>query len=117
MPVTMDVPKAEKDTHMTERMVRLAELEIEPASLTEYLAFLSEEIADSMALEPGVLMLHAVQLKEAPHKVRLLEVYASEAAYQAHIGSPHFLKYKLGTEQMVASLKLIDVDPVALAAK
>lgn len=99
------------------RMVRLAELEIDPDSLPTYLALLREEIETSLAVEPGVLMLHAVQLKHEPQMVRLLEVYASLDAYQAHIQSPHFLKYKAGTAAMVRTLRLIDVDPVVMAAK
>ena len=98
-------------------MVRLAELEIDPASLEAYLAMLREEIETSVAIEPGVVMLHAVQVRDAPHLVRLLEVHASQEAYQARIRSPHFLKYKIGTAEMVWSLRLIDVDPIALAAK
>lgn len=99
------------------RVVRLAQLEIDPASLAVYLRLLRDEIETSIAIEPGVIMLHAVQLKEAPHLVRLLEVYASPAAYEAHIGSPHFLSYKAGTAGMVRSLQLIDADPIALMAK
>ncbi len=32
------------------------------------------------------------------------------AAYEAHIKSPHFLKYKTSTEKMVRSLRLVDTD-------
>jgi quinol monooxygenase YgiN len=99
------------------RLVRLAELEIDPAQLTAYLTLLREEIEASVAAEPGVVMLHAVRLREAPHLVRLLEVYASREAYEAHIRSPHFMKYKAGTAAMVRSLHLIDVDPIVLAGK
>lgn len=102
---------------LLERLVRLAELEIEPASLPAYLDLLRDEIEASIAQEPGVLMLHAVQLRDAPHMVRLLEVYASQADYEAHIRAPHFLAYKAATHGMVRSLELIDVDPIALAAK
>lgn len=102
---------------MDERVVRIAELEIDPLRLEDYLALLREEIDAAVALEPGVLMLHAVQIKETPHLVRLLEVYASAADYEAHIRTPHFWKYKAGTMGMVRSLKLIDAVPVALAAK
>lgn len=98
-------------------MVRTAELEIVPGRLPEYLAFLREEIAASIEREPGVLMLHAVSERSAPHRIRLLEVYSSRAAYEAHIQTPHFLKYKQGTLEMVAALKLIDADPVLFAAK
>ena len=35
-------------------------------------------------------MLHAVALTEAPEHIRLLEVYADEAAIAAHRDSAHF---------------------------
>jgi quinol monooxygenase YgiN len=99
------------------RMVRIAEIEIDPDQLTAYNALLSEEIAASIEREPGVLMLHAVSEKAAPHRIRILEVYASVTAYQAHIQTPHFLKYKTGTAEMVTALRLIEVDPILLATK
>ena len=100
-----------------QRVVRIAELEIVPSQLEAYKALLAEEITASIEREPGVLMLHAVSIKTAPHHIRLLEVYASQAAYEAHIQTPHFLKYKTATAAMVADLRLIDVDPILLAAK
>jgi quinol monooxygenase YgiN len=100
-----------------QRVTRIARLDIDPARLDDYLAFLTEEIEASIRLEPGVLMLHATARKDAPHHIELLEQYASPAAYQAHIASPHFLKYKLGTADMVRQLELIEVEPILLAAK
>ncbi|MBP1861937.1 putative quinol monooxygenase [Rhizobium herbae] len=100
-----------------ERMVRMAELEIDPARIEDYIALLREEIEASVAKEPGVLMLHAVTVKGTPEKVRILEVYASREDYEAHIRTPHFLKYKTLTADMVKSLNLIDVDPIVLCAK
>ncbi len=70
-----------------------------------------------MRLEPGVLMLHSVALADAPTKVRLLEVYADRAAYEAHLKTPHFGKYKTGTEAMVKSLRLLNATPILLCAK
>jgi quinol monooxygenase YgiN len=99
------------------RLVRIAELEIVPARLDAYLALLTEEIAASIEREPGVIMLHAVADKAEPHKIRILEVYASQATYEAHIETPHFLKYKAGTADMVASLRLIDMDPIILGSR
>ena len=102
---------------MDQRVGRQARLEIDPARRDAYLALLREEIEASIRLEPGVLMLHATSPKGAPHRVELLEVYASQAAYEAHIASPHFLKYKAGTLDMVLSLELAEADPIPLAAK
>ena len=99
------------------RMVRIAEIEVDPRQLAAYNTLLTEEIAASIAHEPGVLMLHAVAHKDAPHHIRILEVYASRSAYEAHIQAPHFLKYKAGTANMVTALRLIEVDPILLAAK
>ncbi|CAN7230199.1 antibiotic biosynthesis monooxygenase [Rhizobium sp. LjRoot98] len=101
----------------SEKIVRMAELEIDPAQLEAYLALLAEEIEASVEKEPGVLMLHAVSVKGAPEKVRILEVYANRQAYEAHIQTPHFLKYKTLTAGMVLSLNLVDVDPIVLSAK
>ncbi len=98
-----------------QQMQRLAVLDIHPQWLDEYLALLREEIAASLEREPGVLMLHAVSEKETPHRIHILEIYASPDAYARHIETPHFLKYKQGTADMVASLRLIDVDPVLQA--
>lgn len=98
-------------------IVRLAELEIDPDRLAQYRAILAEEIEASVALEPGVLALQAVALKDSPASIRILEVYADRGAYEAHLKTPHFLKYKTGTEGMVLSLRLVETDPVLLRAK
>ena len=42
----------------------------------------------------------------------ILETYASREAYDKHIASAHFQKYKQGTLHMVKSLKLIDQTPL-----
>ncbi|MDB5555076.1 MAG: Antibiotic biosynthesis monooxygenase [Rhizobium sp.] len=102
---------------MDAKIVRIAELEIDPAQLDAYRALLAEEIEASVANEPGVLMLHAVAEKERPKRIRILEVYADKAAYEAHLLTPHFIKYKTGTAGMVKSLRLVDVDPVMMRGK
>lgn len=98
-------------------MVRIAELEIDPAQLEAYKVLLAEEQEASVRLEPGVLILHSVALVESPTSVRLLEVYADRRAYEAHIKSPHFIRYKISTEKMVKSLRLVETQPILLCAK
>jgi quinol monooxygenase YgiN len=98
-------------------VVRLAELEIDPAQLGPYLAALREEVETSIRVEPGVLTLYSVQVKGAPWRVRLFEMYADSNAYIAHIASPHFQKYKTGTATMVRSLVLLETEPVLLGTK
>jgi len=102
---------------MNEPLVRIAELEIDPAQLDAYRTALKEEISTSIRVEPGVLTLYAVSIKDHPNQIRLFEQYASQAAYEAHLQSPHFKKYKSGTQGMVRSLKLIETSPILLGTK
>ena len=71
-------------------VVRIAELEIDRAQLDSYKAALKEEIDAAVRLEPGVLAIYSVAEKENPTRLRFFEIYASEAAYQSHVESPHF---------------------------
>jgi quinol monooxygenase YgiN len=98
-------------------VIRIAELDIDPEQIDAYKALLAEEIHASVGIEPGVLFLYGVSVKNKPNKVRVFECYANHAAYEHHITTPHFLKYKITTKTMVKSLDLVDVDPIALAAK
>ena len=93
-------------------LVRLSKITVDPAQLDAYNAFLKEEIEASMRLEPGVLTLYATAEKEAPHKVTILEIYADRSAYESHLQTPHFQKYKQGTLSMVKELELVDVKPL-----
>lgn len=98
-------------------MVRIAELSIDPTQIDAYKAILKTEQEASVRDEPGVLMLHSVQIADDPTQIRLLEVYADRAAYGSHIRSPHFLTYKTATERMVRSLRLVETRPILLCAK
>ena len=98
-----------------ERIVRLAQIEIYPEKRAEYLNFAKEVGTVSMATEPGVIGLFSMQDKADPCKVYILEVYADREAYQAHLKTAHFKKYKEGTADMVKSLQLIDTNPMVTA--
>ena len=100
-----------------DRIVRIAELEIYPDHLDAYKAALKEEITASIRTEPGVLTLNAISVKGHPEQIRLFETYRDAASYQAHLQSPHFMKYKQQTQQMVKSLTLLDTDPILLGSK
>jgi len=98
-------------------LFRIAELEIDPVQLDAYRGFVTEQIDAAVTSEPGVLMLYAVAIAGRPDHIRVVEVYADQAAYEAHLRAPHFLKYKSGTVGMVRSLRLVETDPIILRAK
>jgi 4-carboxymuconolactone decarboxylase len=77
------------------RVVRLAELDIDPAVLT----------------------LNAVAVKDNAASIRIFEIYSSEAAYRAHLETPHFKKYKTLTQHMITHLNLVETTPIILGSK
>jgi len=93
-------------------MVRLSEIEIYPDSLAAYNAILKEEAAASVRLEPGVISIFPMDQQKDSTQIRILEIYASKEAYQSHLKSPHFQKYKTTTLSMVKSLQLIDMNAI-----
>ncbi|MEY4546456.1 MAG: hypothetical protein RL685_2651 [Pseudomonadota bacterium] len=101
----------------TAKVVRVAELEIDPAQLDEYLAIVKEEMEESIRVEPGVLAIHAVAHKDDPTKLTFFEMYADEAAYLSHRESPHFKRYVESTKDMIKARKLTEMTPVQLSTK
>jgi quinol monooxygenase YgiN len=93
-------------------MMRVANIVVNALHLERYKAALKEGIETAVRLEPGVLTLYAVSAKEDSTRFTVLEIYANQAAYETHIKTPHFLKYKTETQDMVTSLELIDVEPL-----
>jgi quinol monooxygenase YgiN len=100
-----------------QRVVRMAKIQVDSAQLNEYKSMLTEEIETSVRVEPGVLTLYAVYEKDHPTHVTIFEVYADEVAYEAHLKTAHFKKYKGGTQGMVKALELVNVSPIALESK
>ena len=98
-------------------IVRIAELEIDPAQVDAYKVALKEEIEASIRVEPGVLILYAVSLKGHPEQIRLFETYKDATAYESHLQSPHFKTYKTRTQQMVKGLRLLETEPILLGSK
>lgn len=98
-------------------IVRLSKIEVYPQYLDEYIKYATEVGEVSLRTEPGVLTMYAVGEKENPCKITILETYASREAYEKHIASKHFQKYKQGTLHMVKSLQLCDQTPLNNANK
>lgn len=93
-------------------MIRLSEIEIDSNYLKEYTSILQEEARASVQLEAGVIAIYPLYQKENPTQIRILEIYANREAYEAHLKTPHFQKYKTSTLKMVKFLKLVDMDNI-----
>jgi quinol monooxygenase YgiN len=97
--------------------VRIAKIIVDSAQLENYKAALKEHAEAAVKKESGVLTLYAVYDQEQPTHITVFEIYASVSAYQSHIQTAHFLKYKSTVKDMVKSLALTDVIPIALETK
>ncbi|HTD98715.1 MAG TPA: putative quinol monooxygenase [Mucilaginibacter sp.] len=98
-------------------MYRVARIQVDPAQLAQYNIALKEQMTTAIRVEPGVLSYYAVADKKDPSHITIFEVYADLAAYQAHIQSAHFKKYKETVQHMVTALEVVDVDVIGIAKK
>jgi len=99
------------------RMYRIAKIKVDAKQLAVYTSLLHEQMTTAIKLEPGVLSYTAVADKKDATSITILEVYASNEAYQSHILTPHFKKYKDAVKDMVLALELIDTNLVCSAKK
>lgn len=99
------------------RLHRIAKIKVDAKQLEVYKSLLKEQMNTAIQVEPGVLSYMAVADKKDATSITIFEVYASVEAYQSHIQTPHFKKYKDAVKDMVLSLELIDTDVVCLAKK
>jgi len=111
------LPAAQALGDVMQTVVRIAQLEIDPAQLEAYEAAVKEEMAESIRLEPGVLAIYSVAEKDQPNRLHFFEIYASDEAYRSHIASAHFQKYVAATQSMIRSRRLIETTPVQLSAQ
>lgn len=99
------------------QMVRLAKIKVDPSQLEKYEKALQKQMATAIRTEPGVITYYAVADKDNPSNITILEIYADTAAYQSHIETAHFKKYKETVKDMVVSLQLTDVSLIGVARK
>ena len=96
------VSMAQEQTKIDSTMiVRISEIEVYPEYLKEYLEFAHNVGATSVKEEPGVICIYPMQQQRNDCQIRILEIYASQEAYQHHIKTEHFQTYKQGTLHMV----------------
>lgn len=93
-------------------IVRLSRVEVRPEYLEEYMKYAAEVGEVSLRTEPGVLTMYAVAEQENSCRITILETYACRTAYERHIASPHFRRYKQATQHMIRSLELVDQKPL-----
>jgi quinol monooxygenase YgiN len=93
-------------------IVRISEIQVDKNLLEQYKDILQEEAEASVRLEHGVIAIFPMYQRDNDTEFRILEIYADREAYESHLKTPHFQKYKSSTLHMAKSLKLVDMQPI-----
>ncbi|WP_204114411.1 putative quinol monooxygenase [Shimia biformata] len=76
---------------------------INPGQMEAFLPLMHAQAQNSMAREPGCLRFDVCGGGDEPDEVFLCEIYTDKAAFETHLGLPHFIEFNAATEKYVAT--------------
>lgn len=86
-------------------LFNLFELEIQNGQTAAYDQIGENNIRTSLTKEAGTLAMYSVKQKANPQMAYMIEIYADEAAYQTHIQSPQYQKFREAAPQILTAHK------------
>ena len=98
-------------------LVHWAVLQSKPGTMSEMMGMAARNVAPLAAKETGTYALYGSLDKQNPNVMRLLEIYEDEAAYEIHVGTDGFHKYKEERKEILEKLVILPVDPIVLEQK
>ncbi len=82
------------------QFVIVAEFEVKPEGLEHFLELAKADASQSVAKEPGCRQFD-VTVDRSANRVLLYEVYDDQAAFDAHLQTPHLEAFRAGIEPLV----------------
>lgn len=92
----------------------LLKTQLKPGSLEAFMEAMRINAAASVRDEPGCLVFDVLRDRSDPERVWLYEVYIDEAAFEAHMRTPHFLASRPLVEPLILRQDCIEADALAL---
>jgi quinol monooxygenase YgiN len=91
--------------HSTHRgpFVIIAEFEVKPDKLEQFLELARTDASHSVEREPGCRQFDVTLDREQPNRVVLYEIYDDEAAFDAHLQTTHLAGFRAGIESLIVS--------------
>nr|WP_285899566.1 putative quinol monooxygenase [Pseudomonas boanensis] len=89
---------------------------MKPGSLDDFMDAMRINAAASVRDEPGCLVFDVLQDRSDPDLVWLYEVYTDEAAFEAHMLTPHFLASRPLVNPLILRQEAIEANALALNA-
>ena len=83
--------------------VIIAEFEVKPDKLEQFLDLARTDASHSVEREPGCRQFDVTLDREQPNRVVLYEIYDDEAAFDAHLKTPHLAAFRAGIESLIVS--------------
>lgn len=87
----------------THALVVIAEFTLKAEGRERFMEIARQDAHDSVTNEPGCHHFDVLVSKDDPLKVVLHEVYADQAAFDAHLAAPHFVPFRDETPVLVAA--------------
>lgn len=96
--------------------VLVVNVEVRPELLDELHPVLLENAKRSVERDPGCLRFDVHKVEGSDTHLVFYEVYESEADWDAHRRSPHFLAYQAVAQRALVSRTLTRLQPIRLTA-
>ena len=81
--------------------VILAPIQIKPGCTDQFIEAIIADSTGSVNNEPGCRRFDVIRDAGDENRVWLYEVYNDEAAFQAHLETPHFIKFRDATADII----------------
>ncbi|MDO5309330.1 MAG: antibiotic biosynthesis monooxygenase [Planctomycetia bacterium] len=95
-------------------MVHWAILESTPGQMKQMQQFAVQHVAPEVKKEAGTYALYGGVSEKEPDTLRLLEIYEDQRAYELHVGSEAFQRYRQARQPILKSLTIVEVEPIAM---
>lgn len=88
-------------TDVAHAFVVIAEFTLKPEGRTRFMDIAYQDAHDSVTNEPGCHHFDVLVSQDDPLQVTLHEVYADQAAFDAHVAAPHFVPFRDETPALI----------------
>jgi len=96
--------------------VLVVTIDIKPQFKDRFMAEMLDDARGSVRDEPGCLRFDVIQDEKEPNRIYLYEVYADRAAFDVHMTTPHFLKWKSAVQDWFAAPPVVGAGPSVFPA-
>ncbi|WP_407192786.1 putative quinol monooxygenase [Bradyrhizobium sp. STM 3566] len=89
------------------RFVVIAEFEVKPGAMPDFLALAHDDARCSVADEPGCRAFEVAVTQDALETVVFYEVYDDRAAFDAHLKTPHLARFRAGFPALIVTERAV----------